>query len=394
MVDPIDFNNTEAAFGHRTTKELRQAKFLFGMLGHPWLLAMAQPVLELAFKIGLPVEGLIKKTVFYQFCGGEDLHDCQGSIEKLERHSGIKSVLDHSVEGADQESSFDWVLGTLLEVCAFSKDRRELPFMVFKPSALGSLELYHRASLDRPLDPGDTELWERTVQRYDTICGAVAATRDLRIMIDAEESWGHPAVDRLVEQMMVRYNRERAVVFTTVQLYIQDKYKYLSKVRDLAQRHGIKVGLKLVRGAYMEKEMDRAREMGYPNPICPDKAATDDNFDRGTAYVLDNLDCFELYLGTHNEQSCHAALDALLSQGLAPGDGRVWFGQLYGMGDNIGHNLAGGGYNVAKYLPFGPVREVMPYLIRRVRENASVGSQSSRELQLINRELVRRKLDQ
>src|SRR5690606_16174630 len=391
MSKKLDFNNTEMAFGHRSTQELHRAKFLFGMLGHGWLMNLGKPLMELAFKLRLPISPIIKKTVFNQFCGGESLDECKISIAELYDDGRIRSILDYSVEGALTESGFDGNLDTLLQCCRFSQDQEHVPFLVFKPTALGTLELYQKVSEGMYLSPLEQEQWRRKDKKFTKICGAVAETASLKVMVDAEESWGQPAVDRLVESMMVRFNRKRTVVFTTVQLYLAHKYDYLVELKELGDRFGIGVGVKLVRGAYMEKEADRANERNYQNPVCQDKSATDRNFDLGTDYVLENLQGFELFLGTHNELSCLRAVEKLQQLDLDPLDTRIWFGQLYGMGDNIGHIMAGQGYNVAKYVPYGPVREVMPYLIRRVRENSSVGSQSSRELQLIQRELLRRK---
>lgn len=391
MADKMDFNNTEIAFDHRSTQELLRAKLLFGTLGHGWLMDMARPLLELAFKLRLPIAPIIKKTIFSQFCGGENLEECKNNIGKLYDQGRIKSILDYSVEGSHTESGFDDNLNTLLQCCSFSQNQKHVPFLVFKPSALGTLELYQKISQNVQLTPLEQEQWGRTVKRFEKICETVANTDTLRVMVDAEESWGQSAVDQLVENMMVRFNEKRTVVFTTVQLYLASKYDYLLELKELGDRFGIKVGVKLVRGAYMEKEAHWAKERNLPNPVCQDKSTTDRNFDQGMDYVLENLNGFELFLGTHNEKSCLRAVDKLQQQNLDPSDIRIWFGQLYGMGDNIGHIMARNGYNVAKYVPYGPVREVMPYLIRRVRENSSVGSQSSRELQLIKRELTRRK---
>ena len=391
MPDIQNFNDTEVTFSTRTTKELLRARFLFTMLGQTWLISMSKPILLWSLKIGLPIGPLIKKTVFAHFCGGESLVECKGSIDALHERTGIKSILDYSVESAKNEASFDGTLQTLLEVCTFAQRRENVPFLVFKPSALGSLQLFQKVSENQTLTPKEMEQWNRVIQRFRILCGAVAETGHLKVMVDAEESWGHPAVDWLVEEMMVLFNTERTVVFTTVQLYLDHKFSYLQRLKEIGKRHTVKLGVKLVRGAYMEKEGLRALEMGYPNPVCQDKATTDHNFDQGTNFVLENLDSFELFLGTHNELSCLGLLQKLHGMGIGPQDDRIWFGQLYGMGDNIGHILSQKGYNVAKYVPFGPVREVMPYLIRRMEENSSVGAQSSRELELIKKELIRRK---
>ena len=394
MSDTINFNNTEIAFGTRTKKELLRAKFLFGMLEYGWLTRMAKPLLNIAFKSRLPVDPIIKKTIFSQFCGGESLMECKTKIDALYNGGEIMSILDYSVEGAENEASFDQTLETLLKICEFSEFQKQVPFLVFKPSGLGSLELFEKVSNGFPLDDIEMEKWNKVRNRFEMICESVAKTENLKIMVDAEESWCHTAIDRLTEEMMVKYNTQRTVVFTTVQLYLSKKIDYLRKLKALGEQHRIKIGVKLVRGAYMEKERDRALEHGYESPVCEDKSSTDQNFNNGGNYVLENLDVFDLFLGTHNELSCLQLVKKLKERNISNSDERIWFGQLYGMSDNISYNLAERGYNVAKYVPFGPVRDVMPYLIRRAEENSSVGSKSSREMELIKKELLRRKNSQ
>ncbi|WP_108423578.1 proline dehydrogenase family protein [Flagellimonas amoyensis] len=391
MADTINFNNTQIAFGSKTKKELLKAKFLFGMLEYGWLTRMAKPLLNIAFKSRLPIDPIIKKTIFSQFCGGESLVECKTKIDGLYDDGGIMSILDYSVEGAENEESFDQTLETLLKICQFSEFQKQVPFLVFKPSGLGNLELFQKVSDGDPLDATEMEKWDKVRNRFEKICQSVAKTDNLKIMVDAEESWCHAAIDGLAEEMMVKYNTQRTVIFTTVQLYLSKKYDYLKWLKRLAEQHHIKIGVKLVRGAYMEKERDRALEHGYESPVCEDKSSTDQNFNNGGNFVLENLDVFDLFLGTHNELSCLQLVKKLEERNISNSDRRIWFGQLYGMSDNISYNLAEQGYNVAKYVPFGPVRDVMPYLIRRAEENSSVGSQSSREMELIKKELLRRK---
>lgn len=391
MSDTLNFNNTETAFASKSNMELKKAKFLFGVLGFGQLTKMAKPLLNFAFKSGLPIEGILKSTIFSQFCGGENLLECKAQIDQLYQNGTVMSILDYSVEGAENEASFDGTLETLLEICQFSEFQRQIPFLVFKPTGIGRLEIFRKVSENESLSFSEMEEWARIKKRFKTICKAVADTRTLKIMIDAEESWSHAAVDSLTEEMMVKHNKKRAVVFATVQLYLSNKYNYLERLKDLGRTHQIKVGVKLVRGAYMEKERDRALAKGYKSPVCEDKSITDQNFDNGVNYVLDNLDVFDLFLGTHNELSCKELVERLTDHKIDKSDNRIWFGQLYGMSDNISFNLAQAGYNVVKYVPFGPIKDVMPYLIRRAEENSSVGSQSSREMELLKKELQRRK---
>lgn len=391
MSDILNFNNTETAFAAKSNMELKKAKFLFGMLGYGQLTKLAKPTLNFAFQAKLPVKGILKRTIFSQFCGGENLQECKAQIDQLYQNNEVMSILDYSVEGAENDMNFDATLDTLLKICKFSEFQKQIPFLVFKPTGLGRLEIFRKVSEDIPLSLNESEEWRRVEQRFETICKAVAETDNLKIMIDAEESWSHLAVDGLTEAMMLKYNQKRTVVFATVQLYLSKKYDYLKHLRDFGKNNGIRVGVKLVRGAYMEKERDRALERGYDSPVCPDKSTTDSNFDNGVDFVLENLDIFDLFLGTHNEFSCRELVKKLKDKEISTTDSRVWFGQLFGMSDNISFNMAKAGYNVVKYVPFGPIKDVMPYLIRRAEENSSVGSQSSREMELLKKELQRRK---
>lgn len=392
MSKTIDFNNTQIAFQSKTTEQLGKAKFLFSLLGYGWLTRVGKVLMQVAFKIRLPIEPIMKRAIFFQFCGGETLEECKSNIDVLYAEGGVMSILDYSVEGADNEANFDRTLAALLDICDFSELQEQIPFLVFKPTGLGRLELFQKVSEDLPLDLSEMEEWAKVKKRFESICKAVAETRDLKLMVDAEESWSHKAIDRLTEEMMVRFNTKRTVVYATVQLYLWNKMRYLEQLKKLAEENHIRVGVKLVRGAYMEKERDRALAKGYESPVCVDKSTTDKNFNHGMSFVLENLEVFDLFLGTHNEMSCKQLVQKMEERNLPNDDARIWFGQLFGMSDNISFNLAENGYNVVKYVPFGPIRDVMPYLIRRAEENSSVGSQSSRELQLLKKELHRRKL--
>lgn len=391
MSDILNFNNTETAFATKSNMELKKAKFLFGMLEYGQLTKLAKPTLNFAFQARLPIKGILKKTIFSQFCGGESLQECKAQIDQLYQNGEVMSILDYSVEGAENDKNFDATLDTLLKICKFSEFQKQIPFLVFKPTGLGRLEIFRKVSENVPMNLSESEEWARIKKRFEAICRAVAETDNLKIMVDAEESWSHNAVDGLTEDMMLKYNKERTVVFATVQLYLSKKYDYLKHLKDFGEKSGIRVGVKLVRGAYMEKERDRALARGYDSPVCPDKSTTDKNFDNGVDFVLENLDVFDLFLGTHNEISCRELVKKLYNQGISVTDSRVWFGQLFGMSDNISFNMAKAGYNVVKYVPFGPIKDVMPYLIRRAEENSSVGSQSSREMELLKKELQRRK---
>jgi proline dehydrogenase len=383
------FNNTQVAFALKTDTELDRAYFLFKMIDNEPLVRIGTAVTNFALKAHLPVEGLIRATVFDHFCGGTTEEDCLSVVDKMYT-KGVSSVLDYSVEGKEEEDQFDAALEMTLKTVEFAKERNAIPFAVFKPTGLGRFYLYEKIGAKQPLTIEEQNEWNRVVSRFDLIC-KTAFEKDVALLIDGEESWMQDAADDLVTDMMRKYNKEKAIVFNTLQLYRWDRLDYLKKLQHQAKEEGFFIGMKLVRGAYMEKENKRAEEKGYPSPICESKIATDSNYDTTMAYMMDNLDSMSIFVGTHNELSSYKVIELMKSKGIAKNDNRIWFGQLYGMSDNISYNLAAHGYNVAKYLPFGPVRDVMPYLIRRAEENTSVAGQTSRELNLLKTERSRRK---
>jgi len=383
------FNNTQVAFALKTDTELDRAYFLFKMIDNEPLVRIGTAVTNFALKAHLPVEGLIRATVFDHFCGGTTEEDCLSVVDKMFT-KGVSSVLDYSVEGKEEEEQFDAALEMTLKTVEFAKERKAIPFAVFKPTGLGRFYLYEKIGAKQPLTLDEQNEWNRVVARFDLIC-KTAYEKEVALLIDGEESWMQDAADDLVTEMMRKYNKEKAIVFNTLQLYRWDRLDYLKKLHNQAKEEGFFIGMKLVRGAYMEKENKRAQEKGYPTPICESKEATDNNYDLTMEYMMDNLDLMSIFAGTHNELSSYKVIALMQSKGIAKNDARIWFGQLYGMSDNISYNLAAHGSNVAKYLPFGPVRDVMPYLIRRAEENTSVAGQTSRELNLLKTERSRRK---
>ena len=383
------FNDTQVAFALKTDTELERAYFLFKMIDNEPLVRIGTAVTNFALKAHLPVESLIRVTVFDHFCGGTTEDDCLSVVDKMFT-KGVSSVLDYSVEGKEEEEQFDAALQMTLKTIEFAKERKAIPFAVFKPTGLGRFYLYEKIGEKQPLTLEEQNEWNRVVARFDLIC-KTAHEKDVALLIDAEESWMQDAADELVTDMMRKYNKKKAIVFNTLQLYRWDRLDYLKKLHDQAKVEGFYIGMKIVRGAYMEKENSRAEEMGYPTPICESKEATDINYDVTMEYMMDNLDVMSIFAGTHNESSSYKLIEMMESKGISKNDNRIWFGQLYGMSDNISYNLAKYGFNVAKYLPFGPVRDVMPYLIRRAEENTSVAGQTSRELNLLKTERQRRK---
>ena len=383
------FNDTQVAFALKTDTELERAYFLFKMIDNEPLVRIGTAVTNFALKAHLPVESLIRVTVFDHFCGGTTEDDCLSVVDKMFT-KGVSSVLDYSVEGKEEEEQFDAALQMTLKTIEFAKERKAIPFAVFKPTGLGRFYLYEKIGEKQPLTLEEQNEWNRVVARFDLIC-KTAHDKDVALLIDGEESWMQDAADELVTDMMRKYNKKKAIVFNTLQLYRWDRLDYLKKLHNQAKVEGFYIGMKIVRGAYMEKENSRAEEMGYPTPICESKEATDINYDVTMEYMMDNLDVMSIFAGTHNESSSYKLIEMMESRGISKNDNRIWFGQLYGMSDNISYNLAKYGFNVAKYLPFGPVRDVMPYLIRRAEENTSVAGQTSRELNLLKTERQRRK---
>jgi proline dehydrogenase len=388
-MDPI-FNNTENAFALKTDSQLERAYFLFKLIANQPLVRIGTAVTNFAIKAHLPVESLIRATVFDHFCGGTSEEECIPVVDKM-FEKGVCSVLDYSVEGKEEEAQFDATLEKILKILRFVKEKNAIPFAVFKPTGFGRIDLYEKVGNGETLTTDEQAEWNRVLTRYDTVCKK-AHEMDVALLIDGEESWMQDAADKVVADMMRKYNKEKPIVYNTLQMYRWDRLDYLKQLHIDAKAQGFHIGMKLVRGAYMEKENKRAIAQGYTSPICISKQVTDENFDAGVVYMLENLDCMAVFAGTHNEESSYKVAEIMKAKQVANSDSRVWFGQLYGMSDHISFNLAKEGYNVAKYLPFGPVRDVMPYLIRRAEENTSVAGQTSRELSLLKQEKKRRKL--
>lgn len=383
------FTNTKIAFGLKNNSELERAYLLFKMIGNASLVKVGTTLTNFALKAHLPVEGLIRATVFDHFCGGTNEEDCLAVVDNMYT-KGVSSVLDYSVEGKEEEAQFDAAFEMTLKTIEFAKKRQAIPFAVFKPTGFGRLDLYEKVGNNDSLSEAEKSEWNRVVVRFEKVC-QLAHDQNVALLIDAEESWMQDAADDLVTEMMRKYNKEKAIVFNTLQMYRWDRLDYLKKLHQQAQEQDFHIGMKLVRGAYMEKENARAQEKGYPTPICESKEATDRNYDAAVDYMMQHIDKMAIFAGTHNEESSYKLMELMQKESISSSDGRIWFGQLYGMSDNISYNLAANKYNVAKYLPFGPVRDVMPYLIRRAQENTSVAGQTSRELLLIKTERDRRK---
>jgi proline dehydrogenase len=386
----VDFSDTEVAFGHKKNIELTRIYWLFKLINNNFLVKTGPAVLKLAIKLHLPVYGLVKSTIFNHFCGGQSIEDCEKTIVTLAR-SGIGTIRDFSVEGKHTEDDFEHAFAEIKETIEKGKNDPRIPYSVFKPSGISRIELLEKVQSGGELTKDEISEFEKVKTRIYDLCKA-ACEAGLPILIDAEESWTQDVVDKLAEEMMERFNKKEAIVFNTLQFYRHDRLKYLQDMLKKSEQKGYHVGIKLVRGAYMEKERERAELMGYPSPIQPDKAHADNDYDAALRLCILNIDRVSICSGTHNENSCYFLMELMKEYSIDPADKRVYFSQLLGMSDHISYNLAHAGYNVVKYVPYGPVPTVLPYLIRRAEENTAISGQMGRELKLILKEKERRKI--
>jgi proline dehydrogenase len=391
----LSFENTEIAFAHLSDQDLKSARFLFKSMSYPWLVQMGSRLTPFIMKTGLPVHGLIKKTIFQQFVGGETLEET-AQVGKTLSQFGVKVILDYGVEGKEGEAAFDIATEEFLRVIEYAATQNNIPFISIKVTGLARFGLLQTLNEAPRLRSGihDNEVekdeWEAVRGRMYSIC-EVAAEKNIGVLIDAEESWIQDPVDRLCIEMMQAFNKEKAVVFNTIQLYRHDRLAFLKMSHEICKQQGIILGVKLVRGAYMEKERERAAANGYESPIQPDKAATDRDFDAAVDFCLAHLENISVVIASHNEKSNMLAAASMDARGISKQHPHVHFSQLYGMSDPITFNMAKDGFQVSKYLPFGPIRDVIPYLMRRAQENSSVSGQTGRELSLLTREIARRK---
>lgn len=384
----LSFDNTEVAFSGKSTADLNRSYWLFKMVSNNGLVSFGKAFTNFAIKTHLPIKGFIKATIFKQFCGGENIHECLTAVNNLGKYN-VGSILDYSVEGKTTDSEFDATAAEIMATMDEAKKNKHIAFAVFKPTGLCSLDLYAKVSAKANLTPAEQESWKKVQGRYDAICKKAYDTQ-VPLFIDAEETWMQDAVDDLVQVMMEKYNKEKAIVFNTAQLYRKDRLEYLHRIYKDAKEKKYFLGFKLVRGAYMEKERERAAEMGYPSPINETKADTDKMFDDAVEFCVTHLDIISVCAGSHNENSATSLVNLMQKHNVPNNHPHVWFSQLLGMSDHISFNLASAGYNVAKYVPYGPVKNVLPYLIRRAQENTSVKGQTGRELSLIIKEKQRR----
>lgn len=386
----LNFDDTEVAFRNKSNSELNAAYWLFKIISSNFLTKVGPPVTNLFLNIGLPIKGIIKATIFKHFCGGETIAECAETIAQL--NSGkVGTILDYSVEGEDEEAVFDFTCEEIIRTIDEAAKDKRIPITVFKVTGIGRFALLEKLDAKQTLTPAEEAEYEKVKQRCEKIC-RTAFDKKVPVMIDAEETWIQKTIDELAVDMMRLFNKETIIVYNTYQMYRHDKLADLKADHLIAKAAGYILGVKMVRGAYMEKERKRAEEMGYPSPIQPTKEASDLDYDESLRYCMAHIDEIAFVCGTHNEESCRLLAELLDQNKIAHNHPHVYFAQLLGMSDNLSFNLSDAGYNVAKYVPYGPVKAVMPYLFRRAQENTSIAGQTSRELGLIIKEKKRRRL--
>lgn len=386
----LDFNNTEIAFSAKSEGELKNAYLLFNTIKYPGLVKFAKWATLIALKIHFPLAWAVKPTLYKQFVGGETLQDCEKAINHLKEFN-VMSTLDFSAEGEQTPEGIQATFDETIRSIDYAKENKNLAYAVFKPSTITTDELLAKASeRHSELTIEEVKAFREFKERFMALCQR-AYENDVRILVDAEDYCFQDAIDKLTDDAMRKFNKKRAIVFATLQMYRHDRMAYLQKIYADAIEKDYIPGIKFVRGAYMEEERARAAAMGYPDPICKDKQATDENYDAGVRFVVDHIDRFEMFMGTHNEESNYKLAKLIEEKGLKKNDPRIFFAQLLGMSDNISFNLAHEGYNVTKYVPYAKVNDVLPYLIRRAEENTSVAGQTGRELRMLKAEMERKK---
>ncbi len=388
-MENLDFNNTEIAFAWKTDKELNKAVMLLKIIGSNTLVKTGSFLSKLALSIHFPIDWAVKPTIYSHFVGSETLEACTPLVEKFAKFN-VKAVLDYSVEGGDTDEKINVALKETLRTIDNAAKNPNIPFAVFKPTAFGFPEMLKKAGRGEKLNQEELKEADKFKQRVHTLCQK-AFDNNVPIMIDAEDVAFQNFVDDVVYDLMLEFNKEKAIVYNTLQMYRKDRLDFLKQLHEKAQKDNIKIGIKFVRGAYMERERELAKELGYEDPIYPNKEQTDKAFDAALKYAVEHIDRISIFNGTHNEKSAMYFVELMAEHGIAKDDPRCFSAQLYGMSDHITFNLAKAGYNSTKYTPYGPIKHVLPYLLRRTEENTSVAGQTPRELQLLKTEKLRRK---
>jgi proline dehydrogenase len=385
----VNFQDSKIAFERKSDKQLKKMAWLFGMMSRPWLVNIGSSLTLLGLKMSLPIKGIIKNTIFEQFCGGTSLAESLKTVKELSA-LGVETVLDYGAEAKESEKDFDLTMSEFLKVIEFAAVNNSVEIVPIKVTGMARFDILEKLTSGKTLTTDEQKSWDNTLARFDKLC-RIAKEKNTALFVDAEESWIQGAIDEVTDLMMERYNTDKVVVYNTFQMYRHDRLAFLEKSYKRAIEKGYLLGAKLVRGAYMEKERERAEKMGYPSPIQPDKTATDRDYDLAVAFCVQHHEKIASCLASHNQHSTELQIDLMEKMGLEQNNPHLSFCQLYGMSDNLTFNLSKAGYRVGKYVPFGPIGDVVPYLIRRARENSSVNGEVGRELKMIREELKRRK---
>ena len=385
----LSFEDTKIAFASKDNFQLKKSYWIFATMNQNWLVNLGTFFIKLFLFLHFPIKKVIKSTIFAQFCGGETIEGCESTIQELEK-AKIGTILDYSVEGEESEKSFQKTKDEILKTIRKSANNPAIPFAVFKVTGIFKAELLEKAQSDAALTEEEQSLFDHSKDLLIEICD-LAHELNVRLFIDAEESWIQTTIDRLTYEMMAKYNQNTAIIYNTFQMYRHDMLANLKEAITSAEKKNYCLGVKLVRGAYLEKERQKAHDDEYSEPLHKDKAHTDQDFNLGMLACLNNIDRVHFCIGTHNEYSCQLLAEEMAKQQIPHNHPNIYFAQLLGMSDNISYNLAASGYNVAKYVPYGPVESVMPYLFRRAEENSSIAGQTSREYTLLQNEVKRRK---
>lgn len=382
-------DNTKIAFASKTEKDLKKMRLLFKIISKGWIISFSKFILKIALFIHFPIKWLFKYNVFKHFCGGENIDECKNTVRNLSEY-GIYSILDYSAESSSSSQAIENVMNEIINTINFAKNNKNIPFAVFKPSAIIQTNILEKKSNGIELNTKEINEFNLFKQRIDKICFH-AKNNNIKILIDAEYFKTQDIVDVLVTEMMEKYNKDTVTVFNTLQMYRNDRLQYLKNLHKIALSKGFKLGIKFVRGAYLEEEKALAIKYNYPSPVHNTKDDTDKDFNNALEYTISNIETINTFCGTHNEQSSLFFAKLISKNNLKNNDSRLWLSQLYGMSDNISFNFAEAGFNVIKYIPYGEIKKVLPYLIRRADENKSVAGQTNRELEYLNKEIKRRK---
>ncbi|MCE5205232.1 MAG: proline dehydrogenase family protein [Porphyromonadaceae bacterium] len=385
----LNFENTEIAFRDESNASLRQAYQLFKLMNNKTLVCIGKQFVRFALAARFPVNNILRKTIYRHFVGGMSIEDCSRTIARLAKRN-VFSILDYAQEGEESEAAFDATCQEIIRTIEFAQDNPAVPFSVFKITGIARFYLLAKVSSGSVLTNAESAEYRLVEERVDAIFRR-GYELDVPVMVDAEETWIQPVLDEMVMRKMAQYNKKKAIVQNTYQMYRHDSVERIKKHHQMAREGGFRFGLKIVRGAYMEKERARALEKGYLPPIQPDKESTDRDFNNIIHYFMDHLESIDFMVATHNEESSRLLASLIDARELPRNHRGIYFSQLYGMSDHITYNLAEQGYNVAKYVPYGEVKTMMPYLFRRAEENSSVKGQSNRELKMIRTEMKRRR---